>query len=45
MHAILWAAAIISSALVGAPVVLSTVLLPGLAVSALLMNRPRKCST
>ena len=39
-NAILWAAAIIASALVGAPPVFTLVLLPSLAVSALLANRP-----
>jgi hypothetical protein len=42
-NAILWAAAIIASALVGAPPIYSTVLLPALAVSALLVNRPKQC--
>lgn len=39
-NAILWAAAILSSALVGAPPVFSLVLLPALATSALLATRP-----
>lgn len=39
-NAILWAAAILTSALVGAPPVFTTVLLPSLAVSALLATRP-----
>ena len=40
-NAILWAAAILASAIVGAPPVFSTVLLPALATSALLATRPR----
>lgn len=39
-NAILWAAAIVASALVGAPPILSTVLLPSLAFSALIATRP-----
>jgi hypothetical protein len=39
-NAILWAAAILASAIVGAPPVFTLVLLPGLATSALLVNRP-----
>ncbi|MFN7959179.1 MAG: hypothetical protein U0P46_12770 [Holophagaceae bacterium] len=40
-HAILWAAAILASALVGAPAVLSTLLLPTLAIASLLFMGPR----
>jgi hypothetical protein len=40
-NAILWAAAILASALVGAPPVLSLLLLPSLAVGAFVINRPR----
>ncbi|HEX6861305.1 MAG TPA: hypothetical protein VF414_00735 [Thermoanaerobaculia bacterium] len=39
-NAILWAAAILASALVGAPPVFTLVLLPSLATSALLATRP-----
>jgi len=39
-NAILWAAAIISSAIVGAPAYFSVVLLPALAVCALTMTWP-----
>ena len=39
-NALLWASAIIASAIVGAPVVLSTILLPVLATCALLMTWP-----
>jgi hypothetical protein len=44
-NAILWAAAILASAIVGAPPIFSTVLLPSLAVSALLATRPRSRTT
>lgn len=37
---ILWAAAIIASAIVGAPAILSTLLLPSLAICALLVDGP-----
>ena len=40
-NAILWAAAILTSALVGAPPILTTILLPSLAVSALMVTRPK----
>jgi hypothetical protein len=40
-NGILWAAAIIASAVVGAPVVLSAILLPALAVISLLLTRAR----
>lgn len=40
-NAILWAAAIVASALVHAPSVLSTILLPVLAAGSLLLTRPR----
>jgi hypothetical protein len=39
-NALLWASAIIASAIVGAPTVLSTILLPALATCALLMTWP-----
>lgn len=39
-NGILWAAAIIASALVGAPQILSAFLLPVLAVGALLVTKP-----
>lgn len=39
-NAILWAAAIVVSALVGAKPILTTVLLPSLAASALVVGRP-----
>jgi hypothetical protein len=44
-NAILWAAAILASALVGAPSVLSALLLPTLAIASLLFMGPRlrKC--
>jgi len=44
-NAILWAAAILASALVGAPSVLSVLLLPTLALASLLFMGPRyrKC--
>lgn len=44
-NAILWAAAILASALVGSPPIFSTVLLPALAVSALLATRPEPRAT
>jgi len=40
-NAILWAAAIVASALVGSPPFFTTVLLPALAASALIVNRPK----
>lgn len=40
-NAILWAAAIVASAAVGAPAGLSTILLPALAAGSLLVTRPR----
>lgn len=40
-NALLWAAAILASAIVGAPVVLSTVLLPLLAVAFILFTGPK----
>lgn len=40
-NAILWAAAIIASALLGAPPVFTTILLPSLATCALLITRPQ----
>jgi hypothetical protein len=39
-NSILWAAAIVASAAAGAPPFVSTVLLPGLAASSLLVTRP-----
>jgi hypothetical protein len=39
-NAILWAAAIVAAAAVGAPALLSTILLPVLAAGSLLMTRP-----
>ena len=44
-NGVLWAAAIIASALLGAPPILSTILLPTLAVCALttLSERRRRC--
>jgi hypothetical protein len=39
-NAILWAAAIVASAAVGAPSLLSTILLPALAACSLLVTRP-----
>jgi hypothetical protein len=47
-NAVLWAAAIIASAWVGAPPFFTTVLLPGLAVSALVTwprSRTGECRT
>lgn len=44
-NAILWAAAILASALVGAPSALSVLLLPTLAVSSLLFMGPRFSAT
>lgn len=41
-NAILWAAAILASALAGAPPFVSTVLLPSLAAGALLATRPAR---
>jgi hypothetical protein len=43
-HALLWAAAILAAAIVGAPTVLSTLLLPLLAACALLFALPRGLS-
>ena len=40
-NAILWAAAIIASAVVDAPFVLTAILLPALAVCSLFVSRPR----
>jgi hypothetical protein len=40
-NAILWAAAIIASAIVGAPPVFSAILLPALAACSLLVTRPK----
>lgn len=44
-NAVLWAAAIIASALVGAPVYFTIVLLPALATSALMVTRTRRRAT
>ena len=44
-NAVLWAAAIVASAVVGAPSVLSTILLPALAVCSLLLTRPKSRTT
>jgi hypothetical protein len=44
-NGILWAAAIVASAIVGAPPFLSGVLLPALAACALLITWPRSRST
>jgi len=41
-NAILWAAAIIAAAIMHAPPVLCTILLPTLAATALLITRPKK---
>jgi hypothetical protein len=43
-HAVLWAAAIIASAVTGAPAVLSVILLPALAAISLLVVAPARCS-
>lgn len=40
-NAVLWAAAIIAAAVVGAPTVLTIVLLPALASASLLMTRSK----
>lgn len=40
-NGILWAAAILASALLGAPNVLSFILLPALAVGSLVITRPK----
>jgi hypothetical protein len=40
-NGILWAAAILASALLGAPRVLSIILLPALAVCSLVITRPK----
>jgi hypothetical protein len=45
VNAILWAAAILASAIVGAPTVLSVVLLPALAIVSLLATRSKLGST
>lgn len=44
-NAILWAAAIIAAAIVGAPPFFSAVLLPGLAASALVATWPKSRTT
>lgn len=44
-NAVLWATAIIASAIVGAPPFFSTILLPALAASALLVTRPKRRTT
>ena len=44
-NGILWAAAIIASAIVGAPTVLSVVLLPALAIISLLVTGSKLSST
>jgi hypothetical protein len=44
-NAILWPAAIIAAALVGAPSVLSVILLPTLAVASLLLVGPKHRAT
>ncbi|MGA9341121.1 MAG: hypothetical protein WBV61_02155 [Rhodanobacteraceae bacterium] len=43
-NAMVWAAAIIASALVGAPPLFSIILLPTLALVTLLDSRPRACT-
>jgi hypothetical protein len=45
VNGILWAAAIIASAIVGAPTVLSVVLLPALAIVSLVVTGPKLGST
>lgn len=45
INAVLWASAIIASAIVGAPAVLTAVLLPALATSALLIAGQKSQST
>ncbi len=40
-NAILWASAIVASAILGAPAALTLVLLPSLATCALLVTRPK----
>jgi len=45
VNGILWAAAIIASAIVGAPTVLSVVLLPALAIVSLVVTRSKLGST
>lgn len=40
-NAILWASAIVASAIVGAPTVLSIILLPTLATCSLIVTRPQ----
>lgn len=44
-QAILWAVAILASAVAGASAFVAIVLLPSLAAIALLLARPRPCST
>jgi len=44
-NAVLWAAAIVASALVGAPPFFTMVLLPALAASALLVTWPKSRAT
>jgi len=44
-NAILWASAIIASAIVDAPVVLSAILLPTLATCALILTRDKSKAT
>jgi DNA-binding CsgD family transcriptional regulator len=44
-NALLWAAAILASAIVGAPIILSTVLLPALAVTFILFTGPKLSRT
>lgn len=44
-NVILWAAAIIASAIVGAPTVFSLILLPMLAACSLLLNHPKSKTT
>jgi hypothetical protein len=41
VHAVLWASAIVASAIVGAPRYFSIVLLPGLAMTALIVAWPK----
>jgi hypothetical protein len=40
-NAVLWASAIVASAILGAPAMLSLLLLPSLAACALVVTRPR----
>jgi hypothetical protein len=44
-NGVLWAAAIIASTAIGAPVVLSVIFLPALAAVSLLIIAPRHCVT